>query len=538
FTVTNTGNVTLEDVTVTDPLPGLVLSGNPIASLAPGESSDAITGTYHITLDDIQATERENTATAEGTWTPDGGTPETVPSNESSVTVELGFPEIDFDITIGELHDLNGDGRMGPGDEVVFRFEVHNTGTVPLNDVNVDGDTLSVPLPGLSCTPISLAVGESAFLTCTGAGHIITGEDAERGEITQRGDATGTSDLGVVVRASSEAATLTNIAAGGLTLEKLAGVETAMIGDLVPYTIRISNAAEGVKVTTRVVDTLPAGFTYRSESARLDGEKVKLAENGRKLTLEPVEVEPGQTRVLTLQARVGGSVRPGAHDNRVRLISPLTGREIAPEAKATVRVLADAVLQCATVIGRVFDDVDQNGHMSKSAEERGLPNIRLIAPNGLAILTDAHGRYNVPCAALPRAIGSNFMLKLDERSLPAGYRLTTENPRVVRLTPGMITRLDFGATLARLVRVDLAANSFNGAGMGPALEAGLAQLVTEISGQVAMLRITYLQAPHESEADARQRIAMVERHLRDLWSREGKYKLNIETLIQRGGDAK
>ncbi|MBK9335057.1 MAG: DUF11 domain-containing protein [Lewinellaceae bacterium] len=35
FTVTNTGNVTLTNVTVTDPLPGITVSGGPLASLAP-----------------------------------------------------------------------------------------------------------------------------------------------------------------------------------------------------------------------------------------------------------------------------------------------------------------------------------------------------------------------------------------------------------------------------------------------------------------------------------------------------------------------
>ncbi len=35
FAVTNTGNVTLTTLTLTDPLPGLALSGGTIASLAP-----------------------------------------------------------------------------------------------------------------------------------------------------------------------------------------------------------------------------------------------------------------------------------------------------------------------------------------------------------------------------------------------------------------------------------------------------------------------------------------------------------------------
>ncbi|WP_177172490.1 DUF7507 domain-containing protein [Paracoccus alkenifer] len=538
FTVTNTGNVTLTDVVVEDPLPGLVLSGAPIASLAPGETSEAITGVYAITAEDIIAAERPNTATASAVWTPEDGEPVEVESEESTAVVELGYPEIAFEITIGELRDLNGDGLMGEGDEVVFRFRVTNTGTVPLNDVDVDRSSLSLPLPGLVCTPVTLAPGESAFLECSGAGHIITAGDAARGEITLTGDATGASDAGVVVRASSAAATVPNIAAGGLALEKVAGVETAMIGDVVPYTIHVSNAAEGVAVSARLIDRLPEGFTYVAGTARLDGVPVEVEDSGRRIILDPVDILPGQTRALTLDARVGGSAKPGLHVNRAQLVSRITGAQIAPEASAPVRILADAVLQCSTVLGRVFDDRDQNGHMSRADEERGLPNVRLVAPNGLAIVTDAHGRFSVPCAAMPRAIGSNFMLKLDERTLPAGYRLTTENPRIVRVTPGMITRLDFGATLARLVRIDLAANAFDQGEMRPALRDGLRKMVGEIRDQAVMLRVTYLLAPQESEQAARRHLRLVEQQVRKLWSGEGRYKLNVETLIQRAGAAR
>jgi uncharacterized repeat protein (TIGR01451 family) len=48
FAVTNTGNTTLTNV-VTDPMIGLTITGNPIATLAVGASSSAIKGTYTIT---------------------------------------------------------------------------------------------------------------------------------------------------------------------------------------------------------------------------------------------------------------------------------------------------------------------------------------------------------------------------------------------------------------------------------------------------------------------------------------------------------
>jgi uncharacterized repeat protein (TIGR01451 family) len=63
FAVTNTGNTTLTNV-VTDPMIGLTITGNPIATLAVGASSSAIKGTYTITQADIDAGKVVNTALA------------------------------------------------------------------------------------------------------------------------------------------------------------------------------------------------------------------------------------------------------------------------------------------------------------------------------------------------------------------------------------------------------------------------------------------------------------------------------------------
>ena len=66
FTVTNTGNVPLTDVTVTDDL--ITVTGNPLASLEPGASdATTFTGTYTLTQADIDAGTFTNTATVTGT---------------------------------------------------------------------------------------------------------------------------------------------------------------------------------------------------------------------------------------------------------------------------------------------------------------------------------------------------------------------------------------------------------------------------------------------------------------------------------------
>ena len=63
--VTNTGNVTLTAVGVTDPLPGLSAVTCPVATLAPAASTTC-TATYTVTQADLDAGSIVNTATAIG----------------------------------------------------------------------------------------------------------------------------------------------------------------------------------------------------------------------------------------------------------------------------------------------------------------------------------------------------------------------------------------------------------------------------------------------------------------------------------------
>ena len=51
-------------------------------------------------------------------------------------------------------------------------------------------------------------------------------------------------------------------------------------------------------------------------------------------------------------------------------------------------------------------------------------------------------------------------MKLDDRTLPSGYRLTTENPRMIRMTRGKIGKLNFGVAIHRVVRLDITRDAF------------------------------------------------------------------------------
>ena len=107
----------------------------------------------------------------------------------------------------------------------------------------------------------------------------------------------------------------------------------------------------------------------------------------------------------------------------------------------------DPVFEKTTVLGKVFFDADRDGQQDE--DERGIPGVRLATVGGLIIETDAHGRYHLADVDVSRAErGNNFIIKLDEASLPADYRVFSENPRVVRLTQATMSKVNFAVTAA------------------------------------------------------------------------------------------
>ena len=143
---------------------------------------------------------------------------------------------------------------------------------------------------------------------------------------------------------------------------------------------------------------------------------------------------------------------PGRHTNSALVTGP-DGEPLAPPAEAVIELLAEAIFDCGEIIGTVFDDANGNGY--KDEGEAGLPGVRLATVSGTLITTDEHGRFHLPCAALP----DQHRLELHpeaRRAHPADrLRVTTDNPEVVRLTAGKMTELNFGASIGRVVRLDL-----------------------------------------------------------------------------------
>jgi uncharacterized repeat protein (TIGR01451 family) len=192
FTVENTGDVTLTDVSVSDPLPGLsAITPASVASMAPGDV-EIFTATYTIKQADIDNGGVTNQATATGK-DPDDNDVTDLSDDDNNLEDEPTDTPLDqnpalYVSKVGVL-DLGSNGVPDLSDVINYTIVVTNTGDVTISNIALADPNVD---PGsISCTPaeaFTLAPGESA--TCT-AVHTLTQDDLDTRVVINQATATG-----------------------------------------------------------------------------------------------------------------------------------------------------------------------------------------------------------------------------------------------------------------------------------------------------------------------------------------------------------
>jgi uncharacterized repeat protein (TIGR01451 family) len=280
YTVTNIGNVTLNPVTVSDPMVGLSLISCPTESLAPGVS-ETCTATYKTTTVDVKAGSITNTATATGTPPVSAANPSPKPVTATSTAtvtrVSPGPPTHDLTVT-----KTASRRHVVVGRPVTYTIVVRNLGPDAASAARII-DTSGPPAKIRSirttagkCTtgrPLRCALGTiragarvtiKVVSTPTKPGRLrnvvsvsSTGRDTN--------PTNNHASVVVIVKARRLAA---------LQLHKRASVRTALPGADVTYLITVTNPNAVAARRVSVCDTLPAGEQFDSArpSAHPSGE--------------------------------------------------------------------------------------------------------------------------------------------------------------------------------------------------------------------------------------------------------------------------
>ncbi len=245
FSVTNTGNVTIGNVVVSDPVAGNVTCA-PLL-LSPGQVTTC-TGSRAATQEDIDAGSVINTATVSGER-PDGS--QLAPVGSNTVTVPA-----DQTPTLRVVKSASTSNYDAVGDVIDYSFTVTNGGNVTLDNVS-----LSDPLvAGLACLGSKLAPGDST--TCSGS-HAVTQADLDAGMVVNVAQVGATQPNGsTTAPVSSNTVTVPALQAPSVTITKSASTASfANPGTAISYFFLVANTGNVTLTSVSVVDPLLAGIS-------------------------------------------------------------------------------------------------------------------------------------------------------------------------------------------------------------------------------------------------------------------------------------
>ena len=247
FRLENTGNVTLTNVGVSDPLITPVLC--PATSLAP---SDVIvcTGAYIVTQADVDTGDVINTASVSAT-PPNGGAPLT--QTDTARVDTNPNPSFSFEKRATSFDFAN------VGDILTYEFDVINDGSVTLNNISITDNLIaSVNCPSTTLVP-------SASMVCS-ANYAVTQADIDAGEVVNNASASADPADGSVLPDLSSQAIIGADQAPQLTLDKRAiTADFAAVGDVLSYEYELVNTGNvmitGINVTDNLIATVTCPVT-------------------------------------------------------------------------------------------------------------------------------------------------------------------------------------------------------------------------------------------------------------------------------------
>lgn len=179
--------------------------------------------------------------------------------------------------------------------------------------------------------------------------------------------------------------------ASPVTLTKIASRSTAQPGDLVYYTVTLTNPDPAhAKRAMTVVDSPSRLLRLRADSVRIDGaaagNRAVFASDGTHMTLNLGDIAASSSHTITYAA----SVRAGANSGRALNTAVATDlRGASASASALVRIEEDGLTARMTLIGEVTD-----GGCVAHAAHRGIAGVRVMLEDGSFAITDRRGRYH------------------------------------------------------------------------------------------------------------------------------------------------
>ena len=218
--------------------------------------------------------------------------------------------------------------------------------------------------------------------------------------------------------------TSSEVALPVLTIVKDVNIDRAMIGDILTYTIRITNNG-GSAWDVVVTDILPIGFQYIEGRTLFNGSAAADPEGENPYAWKIERVDSETTFEIKYQVAIGTNARPGRNDNFAEVISVMSGIKAGP-AIASVVVESRGMLEFGRIEGTVF--IDYDGNETQGERETGVEGVTILFEDGTTRQTDENGEY-----LFENVIPDEHVISVDSNTLPQGFKLLGERSKFVRV---------------------------------------------------------------------------------------------------------
>ncbi|AQS38510.1 conserved repeat protein [Shewanella psychrophila] len=173
---------------------------------------------------------------------------------------------------------------------------------------------------------------------------------------------------------------------GELKITKQASKNTAQVGDVIEYEIILDNDNESYFKDVAVFDKLPAGFRYQLDTTEMtlsgidgkfdtqdDVSLIKQPTLSGQLRFANVDFEPFEKLRIRYLLKVSVGVTFGKYINTAQ--AKIKGVSVSELATAMVEIQADKLFDTASIIGKVFEDINGDGYQA----DAGAFDIKVLA---------------------------------------------------------------------------------------------------------------------------------------------------------------
>jgi len=222
-----------------------------------------------------------------------------------------------------------------------------------------------------------------------------------------------------------------------LLVNKVTDKKIAQLSDVITYTIRIKNIGYGRINKIKIIDKCPYNFKYIKGTSELNSYRFNDPCGENPYTWEVGDLQINEEKILTYQVIIGIDAKVGKQKNYAQIICfTEKGKKIITSIYAPIIVKEGIFRNYGIIIGKVYDDLNADGLQQKT--EHGIGNVNIIMENGISVVTDYVGRYSITGVK-----SGSHLLMINPNTLPKGYLPSSYAPKLITLSPGGITKLDF-----------------------------------------------------------------------------------------------